>query len=74
MNNTAYSWAYKNLKGDFQDSFLESGKGFGKSYNFKGFPLRIDYIFIDKDITILNHKNYGEHYSDHYPVMATVSF
>ena len=74
MNNTAFSWAYKNLKGDLNDSFLEKGKGFGRSYSFKDFPFRIDYIFVDKDITILNHKNYNEHYSDHYPVMATVSF
>ncbi len=74
MNNTAFSWAYKNLKGDLNDSFLEKGKGFGRSYSFKDFPFRIDYIFVDKDITIINHKNYGERYSDHFPVMATVSF
>jgi endonuclease/exonuclease/phosphatase family metal-dependent hydrolase len=74
MNNTAYSWAYKNLKNDLKDSFLEAGNGFGKTYNFKGFPLRIDFIFTDNDINIINHKNYKDRYSDHYPVMATVSF
>ena len=74
MNNTAYSWGYRNIKEDLQDSFLEAGKGFGRSYNFKGYPLRIDYVFVDREITILKHKNYGDRYSDHYPVMATVSF
>jgi len=74
MNNTAYSWAYKNLKNDFKDSFLEAGSGFGKTYDFKGFPLRIDFIFTDKNINIINHKNYQDQYSDHYPVMSTVSF
>jgi endonuclease/exonuclease/phosphatase family metal-dependent hydrolase len=74
MNNTAYSWAYKNLKNDLKDSFLEAGNGFGKTFNFKGFPLRIDFIFTDNDINIINHKNYKDRYSDHYPVMATVSF
>lgn len=74
MNNTAYSWAYKNLKKDRQDSFLEAGHGFGSSYNFKGFPLRIDYIFVDKSITINSHKNYTVEYSDHYPIMTTLSF
>ena len=74
MNNTAYSWAYKNLKNDFKDSFLEAGSGFGKTYSFKGFPLRIDFIFTDKKINILEHKNYKVRYSDHYPIMTKVSF
>jgi len=45
LNNTAYSWDYKNIKSDLQDTFLKSGKGFGKTYEFLKFPLRIDYIF-----------------------------
>ena len=74
LNNTAYSWGYKNLKDRYTDSFLEAGKGFGKTYGFKGFPLRIDYIFVDKDLKVNTHKNYTIKYSDHYPIMATVSF
>ncbi len=73
MNNTSYSWIYKNTKTDFKDTFLESGKGFGKTYSFNGFPLRIDYIFVDKDITVNTHTNYNVQYSDHYPIMTTVS-
>ncbi len=72
MNNTAYSWAYKNIKNSLQDSFLEAGKGFGKTYEFKKFPLRIDYIFVDKSIKITNHKNFKQKYSDHYPISATL--
>lgn len=74
MNNTPYSWAYKNLKGNLQDTFLEAGNGFGRTYNFKGFPLRIDYIFTDSSFDVLQHKNYDVKYSDHYPIMATLSF
>lgn len=74
MNNTPYSWAYKNLKGNLQDTFIEAGKGLGKTYNFKGFPLRIDYIFADQNFEVLQHKNYDVKYSDHYPIMATLSF
>ncbi len=74
MNNTAYSWVYKRTKNDLQDSFLEKGNGFGETYNFKGFPLRIDYIFIDQSIKVLEHKNFEVPFSDHFPVMATVSF
>ena len=72
MNNTAYSWAYKHVKGDFKDTFLEAGKGFGKTYEFKKFPLRIDYILVDKRLKILNHNNLTQRFSDHFPVMATV--
>ncbi len=74
MNNTPYSWIYRSFKSDFNDSFLKAGKGFGKTYSFKGFPLRIDYIFADPTMQVLGHKNYQVNYSDHYPIMATVSF
>lgn len=74
MNNTAYSWVYKHTKNDLKDTFLETGEGFGKTYSFNGFPLRIDYIFVDKDIKVQQHKNYTVKYSDHYPIMATVLF
>lgn len=74
MNNTAYSWIYKHIKNDLKDTFLETGNGFGKTYSFNGFPLRIDYIFVDKRITVNRHKNYSVKYSDHFPIMATVSF
>ena len=74
LNNTSYSWAYKNVKNNLQDSFLETGKGFGTSYKLKGFPLRIDYIFVDQNIKINSHKNYEVKYSDHYPISATIEF
>ncbi|MDY7395190.1 endonuclease/exonuclease/phosphatase family protein [Aureibaculum sp. 2210JD6-5] len=72
LNNTAYSWAYKNVRNDFQDSFLVAGKGFGTTYKFKRFPFRIDYIFADKNFKINAHKNYDVKLSDHYPIKATL--
>ena len=74
MNNTAFSWAYKHFKNDFNDSFLEKGSRFGTTYRLKGFPLRIDYIFSDKKIPVLSHQNFDVTLSDHYPVMATVAW
>ncbi len=74
LNNTAYSWAYKNTKNDLQDTFSEAGEGFGTTYKFKGFPLRIDYIFVDQKIKINTHKNYEVKYSDHYPISTTIEF
>ena len=42
FNNTAYSYVYNLLKGDLVDSFDSAGSGFGSTYNFKYFPIRID--------------------------------
>lgn len=70
FNNTAYSYVYKQIKGDLQDAFKVSGSGFGRTYDFKFFPIRIDFIFSDTSIEVKRFKTFDEHYSDHYPVMA----
>jgi len=72
LNNTSYSWAYKNVKNNLKDTFLEAGEGFGTTYIFKKFPLRIDYIFADKNFKINSHQNYDVKLSDHYPIKATL--
>jgi endonuclease/exonuclease/phosphatase family metal-dependent hydrolase len=73
FNNTAFSYVYKKIKGDLNDTFKEAGNGFGRTYEFKFFPVRIDYIFSDKAFSVNGFKAYNEHYSDHYPLMATLS-
>ncbi len=72
FNNTQYSNVYKIIKGDLQDTFLEKGKGFGRTYDLWKFPLRIDYILADENFEVLSHQNFDQHLSDHYPVMATL--
>lgn len=72
MNNTQFSNVYRILKGKLQDTFLEKGKGFGRTYNLLGFPIRIDYILTDADFEVVSHENFNEKLSDHYPVMATL--
>lgn len=74
FNNTAFSWAYRNLKSGFNDTFSEAGSGFGTTYNFKHLPVRIDFILADKTFKVLNFKNYKVKYSDHYPILSTVEF
>lgn len=73
FNNTAFSWVYKNLKEGKNDAFEEAGKGFGDTYDFV-FPFRIDFILTDEKIEVNNFKTYEVKYSDHYPIMARVSF
>ncbi len=73
FNNTAFSWAYNELKSDKNDAFELAGKGFGKTVDFT-FPFRIDFILTDKKIEVHNFKTFKVKYSDHYPIMARIKF
>jgi len=72
FNNTAYSWAYHKIKGNFKDSFLEAGIGFGKTYAFNKYPLRIDFILVDEKFSINEHQNFDINFSDHEPIIAVL--
>jgi endonuclease/exonuclease/phosphatase family metal-dependent hydrolase len=72
FNNTAYSYVYKQIKGDLQDTFVEAGNGFGRTYNFRFFPVRIDFILVDDTFEVNSFKTYDVELSDHYPVMSRV--
>lgn len=73
FNNTDRSYVYRKIKGDLNDAFKEAGSGFGRTYDFKLFPVRIDFILTDKAFSVNGFNSYKQHYSDHYPIMATVS-
>jgi endonuclease/exonuclease/phosphatase family metal-dependent hydrolase len=74
MNNSAYSYVYRNIKGTLKDSFEEAGKGFGATYKFKYYPTRIDYIFADEKMTVKTFESFSEfENSDHYPIMTQLS-
>jgi endonuclease/exonuclease/phosphatase family metal-dependent hydrolase len=72
FNNTAYSYVYKEIKGNLHDAFEEAGNGFGRSFNFKFFPVRIDFILVDDHFDINGFKTFDVKLSDHYPVMSRV--
>lgn len=75
FNNTAFSYLYRRIKkSNLNDSFKEQGVGIGKTLNFKYFPFRIDYIFIDEQLKTTSHKVFSDiKYSDHYPVRSSFS-
>lgn len=75
FNNTAYSYSYKEILGnDLTDTFEKAGNGFGKSFDFKFFPLRIDFILADKRFKVNGFKTYNTiNLSDHFPVKATLN-
>ncbi|WP_395051970.1 endonuclease/exonuclease/phosphatase family protein [Flavobacterium sp.] len=74
MNNSAFSYVYRNIKGSLNDCFEEAGKGFGQTYNFKYYPARIDYVFVDKSIKVKSFTNFPKFKnSDHYPIVARLN-
>lgn len=74
MNNSAFSYVYRNIKGKLKDSFEEAGVGFGATYKFKYYPARIDYIFADETMEVKQFQSFPDFQnSDHYPIMAKLS-
>jgi len=74
MNNSAFSYVYRIIKGDMQDCFEEAGKNFGQTYNFRYYPARIDYIFADNAMSVKSFTNFPDFVnSDHLPVMTRLS-
>tara|TARA_R110002049_G_C8896007_1_gene541158 strand:- start:32 stop:691 length:660 start_codon:yes stop_codon:yes gene_type:complete len=72
FNNTQFSNVYKVITGDMNDSFMEQGTGYGRTFNFRYYPLRIDFILADEAFEITAHKNFDIKLSDHFPVMAAI--
>jgi endonuclease/exonuclease/phosphatase (EEP) superfamily protein YafD len=74
FNDVPYSYTYFTLRNIMDNGFEKAGKGFGFTYNKVLFFLRIDNIFYDQDLGILDFKTHSEvDYSDHYPVSAVFS-
>lgn len=73
FNNTVYSYVYRNLRGDLQDTFEASGTGFGSTFDFKYFPVRIDFILADQSFSSKTFKNYSIPYSDHFPILSELA-
>ena len=74
LNNNAFSIPYKKMSIEKKDAFVEAGNGFGHTYFFGFFPLRIDYILVDKSLKVLSFSTFEENLSDHKPIMATIDF
>lgn len=74
MNNSAFSYVYRLIKGDLKDAFEEAGVGFGKSYNFKYYPARIDYFLVEKDFEVKQYRSLENFYqSDHFPLVTRLA-
>lgn len=68
FNDTPVSYVYHTIRGDLADAFVESGKGFGGTYNGKLPSYRIDYVFHSRVFKSYNFKRHPESLSDHFPI------
>lgn len=74
MNNSAFSYVYRTIKGNMTDAFEKAGSGFGASYNFKYYPARIDYVFVEEGIEVKEFKTDNTvQLSDHFPVFTRLN-
>lgn len=74
FNNTSFSYIYNLIKQDdrYKDAFLEAGSGFGKSFKLNYFPLRIDFLLVEKGMSINEFRKFEIDFSDHYPVLTKI--
>lgn len=71
FNDPPASYTYRQIVNTgLKDAFVESGKGYGNTYNGYLPNMRIDYIFTSADIKIYNYKVFKVGFSDHFPVSA----
>ena len=76
FNATPLSYTYLKMRGrDLRDCFLQSSFGkYGATFSKYHFGIRIDYILCSKLFhpieTVIDHVNY----SDHYPMMTTLTW
>ncbi|MBI9037678.1 MAG: endonuclease/exonuclease/phosphatase family protein [Bacteroidales bacterium] len=69
FNDTPSSYSYNVITENLKDSFIEGGKGYGKTYdgNLPAF-LRIDYVLHDDNFISCDFETSWIELSDHYPV------
>jgi endonuclease/exonuclease/phosphatase family metal-dependent hydrolase len=68
FNDPPSSYTYNRLRDNLKDAFVESGRGFGNTYNGIIPLLRIDYILHGKNLKSADFKVTKENLSDHFPV------
>jgi endonuclease/exonuclease/phosphatase family metal-dependent hydrolase len=72
LNDVPSSYSYRTIRGERKDAFLEKGSGLGKTFmsgrsKFLSWlpTLRIDYIFTDPDMEVIQFRPITKQLSDH---------
>jgi endonuclease/exonuclease/phosphatase family metal-dependent hydrolase len=68
FNDTPISFTYRTVRGNLEDSFIQSGKGTANTYNGKLPSFRIDYILYSPVFKSYNFEVSDLNHSDHFPI------
>ena len=75
FNAVPLSLVYWTMNLGMRDCFAETSVGrYGATYQRKGIGIRIDYIFCSRELVPLACRTEKKHYSDHYPIVATIGW
>lgn len=72
FNDVPNSYAYNTIGGKMNNAFVEKGTGLGRTFSGISPVLRIDNIFVDKRMDVLQFKMLKKKLSDHFPIIADV--
>lgn len=72
FNDTPLSYAYRTIKGEMKDAFMEAGSGFGRTYVGSMPSFRIDFIMGDPSFAFYNYYAKAFDFSDHKLVSCSV--
>jgi endonuclease/exonuclease/phosphatase family metal-dependent hydrolase len=72
FNDSPSSYAYRTVKGNLNDAFVESGSGLGRTYVGAMPSLRIDYMLHDPSFTSYNYYAKAFEFSDHKMLSCSV--
>lgn len=70
FNDTPMSYAYRTMRGDLADAFVEKGTGMPNTYQGLFNLFRIDYILHSREIAAVGYHSPPGEYSDHKAVIA----
>ncbi|MCU0422208.1 MAG: endonuclease/exonuclease/phosphatase family protein [Bacteroidia bacterium] len=65
FNDSPLSYAYRTIKGEMKDAFIEAGSGLGRTYVGRMPSFRIDYIFGHQQFEFYNYYAKAFDFSDH---------
>jgi len=74
FNEPPTSYIYRQFNKKLKDGFRTAGNGFGFTYVGKIPLLKIDYLFYDPRLQVLEHKIERKPFSDHYPQRTRLSW
>jgi endonuclease/exonuclease/phosphatase (EEP) superfamily protein YafD len=72
FNDVPNSYAYQMIGGNRKNAFVEKGIGLGRTFSGISPVLRIDNIFVDEKMNVLQYNLVKNKLSDHFPIMADV--